>query len=237
METTTIDGITQYLVELRIQGCGEVTCRRIAERFGEDTFDVCLSEWERLTEVEGIGQRKALAMHEAIQRKHGDELTRKERRKNERQREQTMFFGSIGVHGWTLMRILSKYGDEAMDVVKGDPYRLTELDGFGFARADKIAEGLGITGSDPCPPRVHHRRHPPRHASGRAELAHDPEKYKTQTTINGIRNYDSTINDPRRGLSRTGARQGQPDGMVAPPTAGTAETGNESPLAAAEAVV
>lgn len=148
METTTIDGITQYLVELHIQGCGEVTCRRIAERFGEDTFDVCLSEWERLTEVEGIGQRKALAMHEAIQRKHGDDLTRKERKKNERQREQTMFFGSIGVHGWTLLRILSKYGDEAMDVVKGDPYRLTELDGFGFARADKIAEGLGITGSD-----------------------------------------------------------------------------------------
>lgn len=149
MDQSTIDGLTQYLTELRIAGCGEITCRRIAEEFGDDTIDVCLEDWERMTEIEGIGQRKALAVHEAIKAKHGDELTRQERRRNKRLMEQTRFFGSIGVHGWTLHRILDKYGEQAVDVVKGDPYRLTELDGFAFTRADKVAESLGITGSDP----------------------------------------------------------------------------------------
>lgn len=149
MEQTTIDGLTQYLTELRIAGCGEITCRRIAEEFGDDTIEVCLDDWQRLTDIEGIGQRKALAVHEAIKAKHGGDLTRQERRKNQRRMEQTRFFGSIGVHGWTLHRILDKYGEQAKEVVEGDPYRLTELDGFGFTRADEVAEKLGITGSDP----------------------------------------------------------------------------------------
>lgn len=149
MEETTIDGLTQYLTELRIAGCGEITCRRIAEEFGDDTIDVCLEDWERLTEIDGIGQRKALAVHEAIKAKHGSGLTRQERRRNERKMEQAKFFGSIGVHGWTLHKIQDKYGEQAVEVVKGDPYRLTELDGFGFVRADRVAASLGITGSDP----------------------------------------------------------------------------------------
>ena len=65
MEQTTIDGLTQYLTELRIAGCGEITCRRIAEEFGDDTIEVCLDDWQRMTEIEGIGQRKALAVHDA----------------------------------------------------------------------------------------------------------------------------------------------------------------------------
>ena len=36
-------------------------------------------------------------------------------------------------------RIHSRYGDKAMAVLHEDPYRLTEIEGIGFARADKIA--------------------------------------------------------------------------------------------------
>lgn len=36
-------------------------------------------------------------------------------------------------------RIYSRYGDEAMTVLHNDPYRLIEIEGVGFARADKIA--------------------------------------------------------------------------------------------------
>ena len=35
--------------------------------------------------------------------------------------------------------IHARYGDSALAVMHEDPYRLTEVDGFGFARADKIA--------------------------------------------------------------------------------------------------
>lgn len=36
-------------------------------------------------------------------------------------------------------RLHSRYGDEAMTVLHNDPYRLTEIEGIGFARADTIA--------------------------------------------------------------------------------------------------
>jgi exodeoxyribonuclease V alpha subunit len=36
-------------------------------------------------------------------------------------------------------KIHSRYGDKAMAVLHEDPYRLTEIEGIGFARADKIA--------------------------------------------------------------------------------------------------
>lgn len=36
-------------------------------------------------------------------------------------------------------RLHGRYGDEAMTVLHNDPYRLTEVDGVGFARADTIA--------------------------------------------------------------------------------------------------
>ena len=51
---TTVRGIADYLSSGLIRGIGPRLGARIAEKFGEDTFDVMLNEPERLTEIKGI---------------------------------------------------------------------------------------------------------------------------------------------------------------------------------------
>lgn len=150
MEQQTVDGITAYLVSLAAYGCGEVTCRSIAEHYGEATHEALLSpDWHRLTEVPGVGESKAESLHNAYTLRHGSHLTPKERRKADLDRRQRMFFGQFDIHGWTLRMILDRYGDKAQATVEADPYCLPDLDGFAFRRADDIARRLGIQSTDP----------------------------------------------------------------------------------------
>ena len=47
-------------------------------------------------------------------------------------------------------RIVAKFGDEAVRVVKEEPYRLTEIEGIGFVTADRIAMAVGIKPDAPA---------------------------------------------------------------------------------------
>ena len=51
-------GIAEYLCSGLIRGVGPRLASRIAEKFGEETFDVLTHEPERLTEIRGITEKK-----------------------------------------------------------------------------------------------------------------------------------------------------------------------------------
>lgn len=56
---STVRGIAEYLGSGLLRGVGPKLAARIAERFGEDTFDVLSSEPERLTAIRSITEKKA----------------------------------------------------------------------------------------------------------------------------------------------------------------------------------
>ncbi len=56
---SSVNGIAEYLGSGVIRGLGPKLATRIAEKYGEDTFDVLMNEPERLTEIRGITDRKA----------------------------------------------------------------------------------------------------------------------------------------------------------------------------------
>ncbi len=56
---SSVNGIAEYLGSGVIRGLGPKLATRIAEKFGEDTFDVLTNEPERLIEIRGITDRKA----------------------------------------------------------------------------------------------------------------------------------------------------------------------------------
>ena len=56
---STVRGIAEYLGSGLLRGVGPKLAARIAEKFGEDTFDVLSSEPERLTAIRGITEKKA----------------------------------------------------------------------------------------------------------------------------------------------------------------------------------
>ena len=56
---SSVRGIAEYLGSGLLRGVGPRLAARIAEKFGEDTFDVLATEPERLTAIRGITEKKA----------------------------------------------------------------------------------------------------------------------------------------------------------------------------------
>lgn len=65
-------------------------------------------------------------------------------------REIMVFLHSYGVSTARAVRIYKTYGDDAIVIVKVNPYHLAhDIWGIGFKTADEIAERLGIERSSP----------------------------------------------------------------------------------------
>lgn len=133
----TIAGLEKYLGSGLIKGIGPVTARRIVRKFGLDTLRIIEDAPARLHEVLGVGRKRV------------DIITRAwaEQRKI---KEVMLFLQSHGVSTGLAVRIYKQFGDDAIEVVQNDPYRLArEVFGIGFITADKIAANLGIAHDAP----------------------------------------------------------------------------------------
>ena len=128
----TAEGIKRYLGSGLIKGVGPVTAARIVQRFGEDTLRVLEEEPRRLREALGVGPKRAAGIAKAWE-------------EQKQIREVMLFLQSHGVTTGLAVKIYKTYGDDAMNVVQEDPYRLArDIWGVGFKTADKIARDLGL---------------------------------------------------------------------------------------------
>ncbi len=128
----TVEGIKAYLGSGMIKGVGPVTAKRIVQRFGVDTLRVLDEEPARLREALGVGPKRAASVAEAWEeQKHI--------------RAVMMFLQTHGVSTNLAVKIYKTYGDDALQVVQEDPYRLArDIWGVGFKTADKVAQDLGL---------------------------------------------------------------------------------------------
>jgi exodeoxyribonuclease V alpha subunit len=134
-QTTTpanVHGIEKYLGSGLIKGIGPVMAKRIVKKFKEKTLDVIENEIGTLVNVEGIGQKRI-----GMIKKAWDD--------QKEIRAVMIFLQSHGVSSGYAAKIFKQYGNEAINIVKENPYRLaTDIFGVGFITADKIAEKLGF---------------------------------------------------------------------------------------------
>jgi exodeoxyribonuclease V alpha subunit len=132
MVPASVNGIQKYLGSGLIKGIGPVMAKRIVKKFGKDTLDVIEADVEKLSAVEGIGTKRI----EMIKKAWADQ---------KEIREVMVFLQGHGVSSGYATKIFKQYGNEAIKVVKENPYRLaTDIFGIGFITADKIAENLGF---------------------------------------------------------------------------------------------
>lgn len=131
------EGIRLYLASGLIKGIGEVMAGRIVDLFGPDTIQVLDEEPERLLEVHGLGRRtlerirKSWAEHRGI-------------------RELMLFLQPHGISTAYAVRIFRNYGQQALEVVRENPYRLAmDIRGIGFVTADSVARKLGFSEQHP----------------------------------------------------------------------------------------
>jgi exodeoxyribonuclease V alpha subunit len=128
----TLHGIQRYLASGLIQGVGPIMSERIVEKFGLDTLEVIEKKPERLSEVEGIGPKRISMIRKAwVEQKEIKEIM--------------IFLQGHGVGAAYSAKIYKQYGDQSIEMVKENPYRLArDIYGVGFITADKIAQSLGI---------------------------------------------------------------------------------------------
>ncbi len=128
----SVNAIYTYLASGAISGIGASTARKIVDRFGEETFDVIRNSPQRLSEIKGISVSKADAISEAF-------ILRQDTA------ETVMFFQRFGIAPNMSMKIYKKYGPQAVEIVKDNPYTLCDsVQGIGFKICDKIAVTMGL---------------------------------------------------------------------------------------------
>jgi exodeoxyribonuclease V alpha subunit len=133
----TVEGIERYLGSGLVKGIGPHFARRIVEAFGERTLSVIDESPGFLREVKGIGPRRVQRIRDSWQEQKAV-------------RAIMVFLQSHGVGTARAVRIYKTYGDQAIDLVRANPYRLaSDIWGVGFRTADQLAEGLGIDRASP----------------------------------------------------------------------------------------
>jgi exodeoxyribonuclease V alpha subunit len=129
---TTAEGIEKYLGSGMIRGIGPIYAGKLVGAFGAEVFEVIEQAPERLREVPGIGKVRASRIAQAW----ADQKV---------VREIMVFLHSHGVGTARAVRIFKTYGNDAVQVMAENPYRLArDIRGIGFRTADAIAARLGI---------------------------------------------------------------------------------------------
>jgi len=129
---SNLDQIENYLSSGLIKGIGKYTAKKIVEVFKEDTFEIIQKYPERLSEVEGIGEKKIEMISKSFT-EHSDI------------KEIMIFLQSHDISTSYSVKIYKQYGKNTIQAIRENPYRLTEdIYGIGFKLADKIAASLGV---------------------------------------------------------------------------------------------
>jgi len=133
----TLAGIRRYLGSGMIKGIGPHLSERIVAHFGERTLQIIEEQPELLRQVPDIGPVRARRIAAAWE-------------EQKQVKEIMLFLHSYGVSTNLAIKVFKQYGDEALQVVQSDPYRLaTDIYGVGFKTADRIAQALGLPADHP----------------------------------------------------------------------------------------
>ena len=128
----TAASLEKYLGSGMIKGVGPKTAKKIVKHFKKDTLDVFENNIERLTEIEGIAQKKLQSIEDAWIEHRAI-------------RDVMMFLQGHGISTLFAVKIYKLYGDDSIDMVAEDPYRLAnDFYGIGFFSADKVALSIGL---------------------------------------------------------------------------------------------
>lgn len=132
----SIEGIRAYLAAGAVSGIGPAVAHRLVDRFGGETTEA-LADPRRLTEIHGIGEKRAAQIAEAW-------------RTNRDHREGMIFLQGHGLGAAQARKVCEQCGSDTVTRVQQNPYRtLLAIKGIGFRIADAIASSIGFDREHP----------------------------------------------------------------------------------------
>lgn len=133
----TASAIEKYLASGVIKGIGPATAKMIVRKYGKDALDILENSPHRLTELPGIGPKKAAMIAESFSEQNESRTT-------------MIFLQNLGLSAALAMKTLCTFGEQCESIIRRDPYRLAnEIEGIGFKTADEIAMNMGFSVNSP----------------------------------------------------------------------------------------
>lgn len=127
---TSAEAIQQWLVSTNIKGVGPGTAKKIVETFGTETRKTIELDPGKLAEIRGITKATALKINmEWI----ADSV----------KREVVLLLASSNLSDKLATKVIRTYGQNSVQIIQDNPYKLTNVSGIGFKTADKMALGMG----------------------------------------------------------------------------------------------
>ena len=132
----TEEGIRGYLSSGMIKGIGPKTAKQIVEKFGTRTFDILDNYPQSLLQIKGITEKKLDAILVSYHGSHA-------------MRDLAAYLTPFSVTPKKIQKIYEHFGEEALDIVKRQPFSLCQISGFGFLTVDEIAKANKCRLNDP----------------------------------------------------------------------------------------
>lgn len=134
---TSASGMEKYLSSGLIKGVGPVSAKKLVAAFGNEVFEVIEQDPDLLQSTLKVSKKRAELILESFT-------------EQKMVRTIMLFLHAHGISSTRALAIYKKYGDQAIAVIRQNPYRLAQdIRGFGFISADEIAAKLGIDKASP----------------------------------------------------------------------------------------
>lgn len=127
---STLEGMEMFLCN-SVPGVGKGFAKKLLDAFGKDVFNVIEHEPDRLTTVPGIGKGRATSLVSAYDTQKAV-------------RGIMVFLHSHGLSSKRAQKVFEKYGENAVEEITRNPYKLSEIRGIGFLLADDVADKLKV---------------------------------------------------------------------------------------------
>ena len=136
-DTSSKEGVINYLAKGEIEGIGVQLAEKIYETFGDNTIDIVMNDTDRLLEIYGIGKKTVKKVKESLNFLKAHEHTIK-------------YLTKIGVSYRTIMQLIEEFGEETVSIIQANPYQILEVSKeLSFKQVDDIYLKAG---GDPISP-------------------------------------------------------------------------------------
>lgn len=128
----TLESLERYLANGMIKGIGPATAKKIVETFGENTINIFKFEPEKLAQIKGITEEKAISMAEEFVA-------------NWEIWQLVGFLEKFGIGPQSAEKIYKTLGQNAIEEIEANPYILVDLvNKVDFTQIDKMALDIEI---------------------------------------------------------------------------------------------
>jgi len=128
----TLDALERYLGNGMIKGVGEVTAKKIVDKFGEDTINIIKYKPLELAKIKGITTKKAVEISESFI-------------ENWEVWQIVGLLERFGIGANLSKKVYDELGANAIEQIEANPYILIDIArGVDFKQVDKMAMDLGM---------------------------------------------------------------------------------------------